>query len=494
MHYFISSRQDYVTSAIELAQVKRLEIFDSLKQPAEIIELEYNYFHEMAHQKLGDIGRVINLYQFFQKLNYLDKSADEKIVDQLLDGNKYEVKEQKAYLNGKIAIKVNFAWDRLYYVDFLDKYGYTVKRNFYDCGVLSHTEYFDDQAKLVMREYFDNDGQVVIRQYYRKAGDEKVLSLIELTYQGQNYRFLTQAEMDGFFLDQIAERDDEAVFYCDRTTTIVPAFQQMKVSVPRYVIFHSALTPSGDEHDDLYTVFQPIIGMIEQGTINGLISSTKREAQHVAKIFKTDYSYAIPVTFINDIQPVPFSERNLNKIIAVARVSPVKQLDQLIKVIIELRQSFPQLELYIYGSTTHKPTEEKLYELVQQHHAENFIHFEGYQQNLDQVYDLAALEVLTSESEGFAMAVLEAQSHGVPVVSYDINYGPDEIIQDDVSGKLVKANDTQALCQVLEDLLNHPEKLAEYSKNSYQTSKRYDFAHVREDWQKFLKKEQIFLN
>ena len=41
MNYFITSREDIKTSAIELAQVKRLQIFDYLHQPAKIETMYY---------------------------------------------------------------------------------------------------------------------------------------------------------------------------------------------------------------------------------------------------------------------------------------------------------------------------------------------------------------------------------------------------------------------------------------------------------------------
>ena len=47
------------------------------------------------------------------------------------------------------------------------------------------------------------------------------------------------------------------------------------------------------------------------------------------------------------------------------------------------------------------------------------------------------------------MALLEAQGHGCPAISYDINYGPAEIIDNNISGELIPANDCDALYQSL---------------------------------------------
>ena len=66
MFYFITSREDLLTSAIELAQVKRMHIFDYLKIDSKIVTLQYNWAHDQVEKKLGVAHRVINLFQYFQ--------------------------------------------------------------------------------------------------------------------------------------------------------------------------------------------------------------------------------------------------------------------------------------------------------------------------------------------------------------------------------------------------------------------------------------------
>ena len=71
------------------------------------------------------------------------------------------------------------------------------------------------------------------------------------------------------------------------------------------------------------------------------------------------------------------------------------------------------------------------------------------------------------------MALLEAQGHGCPAISYDINYGPAEIIDNNISGELIPANDCDALYQSLRQLLVDPE---------------LSLNEVAKKWQDFLKK------
>lgn len=309
--------------------------------------------------------------------------------------------------------------------------------------------------------------------------------------QNKDYRFNKIEELEAHFLDQIVQTDSKAVFYCDRCTQVLPAFSKMTTSPARYVVLHSALTPSGYLDEDAYTVYQPINSLTAQDKLNGVISSTYAEARDVQTKFNVPHSYAIPVTYITAQEKVAFNTRKKGNVIAVARVDEIKQLDQLINVIITLKPQFPELTLSIYGNNTSNKEMTKLKEIVSQNKAETYIKFCGFDQNLDAVYNSAQIEVLTSKNEGFAMALLEAQAHGVPAVSYDINYGPNEIIEDHKSGQLLPANNIDQLQKVLADLLTHPELLAEYSTGAYKAARKFDFAHIKEKWLQFLTQEGL---
>ena len=163
MNYFVTSRQDMLTSAIELAQVKRLRIFDSLHQPAMIVTLCYNFDHREVEKKLGVGGRVINLFQYFQKLPYhvFNQRTDRKIAAQVLNQSGYTVQEGEnaAYYDGKKRVQVIYNDNRLRQVDYFDRYGFVNHRDFYDCGCLSYTEFFEDKGRIVTRQYYDGQGR-----------------------------------------------------------------------------------------------------------------------------------------------------------------------------------------------------------------------------------------------------------------------------------------------------------------------------------------------
>lgn len=498
MFYFITSRQDMLTSAIELAQVRRLKIFDYLKQPAKIVTLEYNHAHYEVEKKLGITGRVINLFQYFQQLPYQKVGNDQVIIDKILHQPGFTVQDFVAKRDGKERIKVVLNGNRLYYVDYLDRFGFTDRRDFYDQGCLSYTEFFEDRARVVTRQYYDGQGRVKLVYHYRGGENNiAVLTLIQLNNQGSTHQFDNEMALHAYFLDRLIGETAHPVLINDRSDADFAAFKLMKGHVPCYQVFHSTYTVDGQPDSKLFEVYEPLEKMLQEGQISGLISATKREARDAAQRFKTSASYGIPVTYLTDKQlnkQIPFSKRRPGQLIAVARLTNVKRLDHIINTVILLHAKYPQVDLKIYGfddSWDNYATSNSLKRLVKTRQAGEYVHFCGYQHDLTKVYETAQIEVLTSSYEGFAMALLEAQGHGCPVVSYDINYGPAEIINDQVSGRLLPAGDPHALYVTLEKLLTNPAKLEYYASHAQAAAAKFSFTNVTQQWANFLNSEGI---
>lgn len=500
MFYFITKRQDVLTSSIELAEVKRLKIFDELNQHAIIVTLEYNYDHAEVEKKLHIGGRVINLFQYFQNLNYnYDGTFNSKLINDIVNKPGYIVKNNIAFKDGKKRIHVILRGKHLYSASYYDHFGFLDHTDYYDAGCLSHTDFYEDKGRKVVTQYYNNLGKPVLTYYYRGGENNyPVLTMIKLDYQNTTVLFDSLSELYAYFLDKIVEKDSKAVFINDRSEVTLDAFKLMKNKyIPKYQIFHSALTVTGRLDSDLFEVYKPVKKMLEDKILSGVISSTKNEAMDAAELFSTKHSYAIPVTYLDEKTletKFPFKNRIPGKLISVARLASVKRLDHIIKTVAYLHEEFPFISLDIYGyedSENNNATPNYLRQLAKDKRAESYIHFCGYKDDLADVYKTADLEILTSQFEGFAMAVLEAQGYGCPVVSYDIDYGPSEIVSDGKSGRLIPPASTAALYKVIKGLLDDRKKLKYFSENAQASVKKYSFNNIKDKWYKFLKDENL---
>jgi poly(glycerol-phosphate) alpha-glucosyltransferase len=82
--------------------------------------------------------------------------------------------------------------------------------------------------------------------------------------------------------------------------------------------------------------------------------------------------------------------------------------------------------------------------------------------------------------------LLEAQSHGLPMVANDVKYGPSDIIDDGVSGRLTMDGDVQGLADTMIQMLQDQKRLAAYSDAAYENAKRYSEQAVFEQWRVLL--------
>lgn len=99
-----------------------------------------------------------------------------------------------------------------------------------------------------------------------------------------------------------------------------------------------------------------------------------------------------------------------------------------------------------------------------------------------QVYMGASFLVMSSRYEGFGMVLLEAQTVGLPVVSFDCKCGPSEIIEDGVTGFLVPSNDVNQLAEKMLVLIRDEELRKSMGKKGFKASSRFTEEKVMRHW------------
>ena len=83
------------------------------------------------------------------------------------------------------------------------------------------------------------------------------------------------------------------------------------------------------------------------------------------------------------------------------------------------------------------------------------VDFEGFQKDVNSYYVYAKATLLTSLYEGFPNCLIESIVLGTPVVSFDCQSGPNEIIKNGINGYLVKYKDINDLKKQLHSVISH---------------------------------------
>jgi glycosyltransferase involved in cell wall biosynthesis len=124
---------------------------------------------------------------------------------------------------------------------------------------------------------------------------------------------------------------------------------------------------------------------------------------------------------------------------------PEKQIPLLIEAFARLRGEGRSARLLLVGDG---PTMAECSEKVRRYDIEEHVTFAGEQVDVVPFMGQMDIVVLPSREEAMPVALLEAMALGKAVVASDIG-GVPEIVEDGVSGLLVRAGDVEQLCSVL---------------------------------------------
>ena len=156
----------------------------------------------------------------------------------------------------------------------------------------------------------------------------------------------------------------------------------------------------------------------------------------------------------NFIDCVKFENCDLNskKIISVGRISSEKGFDMAVEVASDVFSKHPDWQWHIYGDG---PAMNEIKSKIKEYGLEDNFVMKGADSSVRNKYKNYSICVLPSYREGFAVVLLEAKINSMPVVSFDCNSGPGEIINDEMDGYLIpcynKKNMAEKICNLIEN-------------------------------------------
>ncbi len=182
-------------------------------------------------------------------------------------------------------------------------------------------------------------------------------------------------------------------------------------------------------------------------------------------------------------EPPAREPRGEATLLAVGRLTRQKRPDLMLEALAEVRRHF-DARLWLCGDGPLRPAvERRIGELG----LDGAVELLGFCDNPFALMRSADLFVLTSDCEGLPNALIEAQGLGLPAVATRCPYGPDEIVGDGVTGRLVPTGDPSSAARAIVEILGDPEQRRRMGAAAERRAReRYDVARVVPQWEELL--------
>lgn len=180
---------------------------------------------------------------------------------------------------------------------------------------------------------------------------------------------------------------------------------------------------------------------------------------------------------------LPAADSGAKVVVAAGRLVPVKRYDLLVEAFATVVAARPDWQLRIYGKGEEH---DRLRRLITDLGLWNNVFLMGAATPMEAEWVKGSIAVAASDFEPFGMTIVEAMRCGLPVVSTDCAYGPGEIIEDGVDGKLVPVGDREAFGAALLELVQDDERRGRCARAALRNARRFAPGPVVEQAERLL--------
>lgn len=174
-----------------------------------------------------------------------------------------------------------------------------------------------------------------------------------------------------------------------------------------------------------------------------------------------------------------------NYIVTIARMDSknTKQVDVLLECFAKSILPENNYDLIIIGSGE-KQTEMEL--LAKELEISSHVLFTGFLENPYHYLQNAFFTTLTSKYEGLPTVLIESLMLGTPVVSFDCETGPNEIIINEENGLLVENQNKEAFILAMNRMISEPELYQKLKSNAIKSVEKFSLSVIKEEWRKMI--------
>lgn len=337
-------------------------------------------------------------------------------------------------------------------------------------------------ADLPLHDYLRADGTTWLRipQFVFKRADTWPRKVERVSRAGLVLgQFKSASSFFRQYVRELSEGHTRSFVFID-SRFIAPFLAPMKApNIHLLYLLHNVHVGGTHRWDSPFSdVYERLMSLV--GDFDAFVTLTDRQRQDIAqRRGRTSNLFVVPNPVDMPPEPRDKIDRDPRLVSVVARLEGQKRLSHVIEAFRHVVAEIPDARLEIWGSGSRAGG---LQEAILRRGLQDSVTLMGHHpQARDNLWRSSAM-LMTSLFEGYPLSTLESLSHGCPVVSYDIAYGPREQITDGVDGFLVEPGDTRTLAKRIVTLLRDPELVARMSEAARETARRHGNARFVSDW------------
>ncbi|MBN1805936.1 MAG: glycosyltransferase family 4 protein [Sedimentisphaerales bacterium] len=178
----------------------------------------------------------------------------------------------------------------------------------------------------------------------------------------------------------------------------------------------------------------------------------------------------------------PTQKKPTIDLIWTGRLVGVKRLDILLHAIKHVTKKFPQVKAAIVGNGKLLDEMRSLSTELEINHNINFVR---HQNTIEDWLRDSKIFILTSDSEGLSLSMMEAMMCGLPVVVSEVGDLRD-LVDNGVNGYLVPRRSPNLFAERIIELLSNDQKLQEFSRAAHDSAMQYETQATIQHWNNII--------
>ncbi|MGI2327558.1 glycosyltransferase [Planococcus sp. YIM B11945] len=494
---FIFNSLNVKRGGLTKAVMKKANIFSEKSDDVTFLTFLYQRTHKNIIEELHQTNKLDRKVRVFNLFLDLDPWKNEKNSSKKVHEG-MEI-EEKGFIKFEDVKAKNLSYR--YYQDGM----YKKYKKFDKNKKIMYIDYMTDSRQRTHREEFDSTGRLLrirhfdiytnkprLDRYFSRNGkcflttwinpDNESLGRCQL-FAPAPMEFLKFDDLAVYWVNMKLKEFKNPALFCDSRKMDNITIKAKAKNLTRYATVHN------NHFSAPYTVGAPIKGSFKTLFANidkydKIIFLTNEQKQDVIDELGYHENFDVIHHEASKLDDSRLTEKSLDSYnpylaVSLTRYNSQKSLDEAIHAFKFVLEQLPEAKYHIFGFGE---DEAKLQKVINKLGIQESVVLKGFSNDPVADYQKAACSVLSSNYEGSPLAVNESLAAGVPIVTYQMKYGPKDVIRNNVDGFLVDRGDRQELAKKIVEVMKSPNLRKKLSRNAMEIVDRFSEEKFRKAW------------